>query len=49
MPPKAKRYIVQVKVPILNAWFNITGPITSADANKLIGLIMWETRKKEDE
>ncbi len=48
MPPKAKRYVVQVKVPLLNAWFTITGPITSTDANKLIGLIMWDTRKVED-
>lgn len=47
MPPKAKRYVVQVKVPLLQSWFSITGPITSNDANKLLGLIMWETRKRE--
>lgn len=47
MPPKAKRYVVQVKVPLLQSWFAITGPITSNDANKLLGLIMWETRKRE--
>lgn len=47
MPPKAKRYVVQVKVPLLQSWFSITGPISSNDANKLLGLIMWETRKRE--
>ncbi len=47
MPPKAKRYVVEVKVPLLQAWFAITGPITATDANKLFGLIMWETRKRE--
>lgn len=47
MPVKAKRYIVQVKVPLLNSWFAITGPITSTDANKLLGLIMWDTKKVE--
>lgn len=47
MPPKAKRYIVQVKDPLLNSWRVISGPLTTADATKLMGMIMWDARKTE--
>lgn len=47
MPPKAKRYIVSVRDPILNTWRVITGPLTAADANKLIGMVSWDCKKEE--
>jgi len=47
MPPKGKRYVVEIKDPMLNSWRVVTGPITTTDANKVIDLIMWETRKRE--
>jgi hypothetical protein len=47
MPPKAKRYIVQVKDPLLSSWRVISGPLTAGDANKLIGMISWDARKTE--
>ena len=47
MPPKAKRYIVHVKDPIMNSWRVISGPLTAGDANKLMGMISWEAKKTE--
>lgn len=47
MPPKAKRYRVRVLDPIMNSWRVISGPLTSADSTKLMGMIMWETTKEE--
>jgi hypothetical protein len=47
MPPKAKRYIVQVFDPLLSTWRNISGPLTTGDATKLMGMIMWDARKVE--
>jgi len=47
VPPKAKRYVVEIKDPMLNSWRTVTGPITTTDANKLLGLIIWDARKRE--
>jgi hypothetical protein len=39
--------VVEIKDPMLNSWRVITGPITITDVKKVIGLIMWDTRKRE--
>lgn len=51
MPPKAKRYRVWFKDPILNTWRAIATELTKAEADKLTGQIFFEARKEliEDE
>lgn len=46
MPPKKVRYRVLVKDPLLNSWRYITGPLTETDANKLMGMLSWVTKKE---
>lgn len=47
MPPKAKRYRVWMHEPILNRWLSIATELTKADADKLIGMVMYDTKKEE--
>lgn len=49
MPPKAKRWRVWFKDPLMNTWRPLTGPLTKADADKLIGQVYYETKKEEYE
>lgn len=47
MPPTAKRYIVEIRIPVLNAWIVITEPMTSKQAESLLGNLRVESRIRE--
>lgn len=49
MPPKAKRYRVWINDPLYNTWRVIATELTKADADKLMGMIMWDAKKEEVE
>jgi hypothetical protein len=46
MPPKAKRYRVWVKDPILNTWRVIATEQTVKDAEFIIGRLQWDAKKE---
>lgn len=49
MPKKAKRYRVFFHEPIMNTWLPLATHLTSADATKLIGMVMYDCKKEEVE
>lgn len=49
MARKAKRYRVWFHDPLLNTWRVLAPSITTTDATKLIGMVMYDCKKEEVE
>lgn len=49
MPKKAKRYRVFMLEPKMNVWMVIAPSLTSTDATKLMGMVMYDCKKEEVE